>query len=121
MKFKVLRNNIFINWQKGGVILKKKVLHILHYVVLNCYRTPISKFHFEMLLFCVAQGLITLKWAKQKNSSHFLRLHLKQNVFLYLFKSKKMKKTQKYFDFLVVQVKNHFALLAFWNLHKIKC
>ena len=66
MKFKVLRNNIFINWQKGGVILKKKVLHILHYVVLNCYRTPIEKFHFEMLLFCVAQGLITLKWAKQK-------------------------------------------------------
>ena len=64
-------------------------------VVPNCYRTPIPKFHFEiMLLFIVTQGLagphtmltVTLKSAMTTNSKN--QGVLGENVFFDLFELK---------------------------------
>ena len=93
---------------------EKKMLHILQYVVPNCCRTPITKFHVFMLPLSLVAGpqqiwTATLKSATTKLLKTFLKPATGGNVF---FDLKNEEKKYIYFD--LVQIKNSFA--HFWKI-----
>ena len=57
--------------QKGGVVFEREKLDTC-YVVPNFYRTPIPKYHFEMLLFNLVQALIKI-WLKYCRQTFFIK------------------------------------------------
>ena len=92
----------------GGVIFWKKILGTCH-VVVDCSGTSNPEFYSDLLLFHLAHGKTRpqktpkilmykgLKSAKKNFFWHFLRFHLKQMLFLILFKSKNEEKLETNF------------------------
>ena len=88
----------------------KKIKRYTFFVVQNCCRTPIPKFHVLKLHFHLSQGL--RKWAKQMFYLTFERLHLKQHVFFSLFKRKNWRETQYFFCFPLNRPKTIWTIFS---------
>ena len=88
----------------------KKIKRYTFFVVQNCCRTPIPKFHVLKLHFHLSQGL--RKWAKQMFYLTFERLHLKQHVFFSLFKRKNWRETQYFFCFPLYRPKTIWTIFS---------
>ena len=86
----------------------------------NCWRTPIPKFQFFMLLLSLVAGPqkiwnVTLKWANKKKN--IVKGYTWNKIcFFCLFKSKNWRERGKHICVTIFYIKNRFG--HFWDLQK---